>query len=145
MRSPSPTPEQIDLLQSSFVKVAPIADIAADLFYTRLFEISPQVRPLFRHDMSNQGRKLMTTMAPVVGILRNLEAVLPAVTTLAFKHVRYGVTPEHYAPVGEVLIWTLEKGPGDAFTAETRQAWLSTYAMLSGAMIAAAYGERAAA
>ena len=42
------TPDQIDLVQSSFAKVVPIADAAAELFYGRLFEIAPEVKPLFR-------------------------------------------------------------------------------------------------
>ncbi len=55
------TPEQVDLVQSSFAKVAPIADAAAGLFYNRLFEIAPQTKLLFHSDMAEQGRKLMTT------------------------------------------------------------------------------------
>jgi hemoglobin-like flavoprotein len=40
-------PRQKELVQSSFAKVAPIADQAADLFYNRLFEIDPSLRPMF--------------------------------------------------------------------------------------------------
>jgi hemoglobin-like flavoprotein len=123
----------------------PIADVAAELFYDRLFEIAPQVRPLFRRDMKNQGRKLMTTLAMVVGGLKNLEAMMPAIAGLAVKHVNYGVTAEHYEPVGEALIWTLERGLGPAFTPQTREAWMTAYGALSAAMIEAAYGQRAAA
>ncbi|RYF62188.1 MAG: hemin receptor, partial [Comamonadaceae bacterium] len=38
------TPHQIELVQSSFAKVVPIADQAAALFYARLFELAPDVR-----------------------------------------------------------------------------------------------------
>lgn len=139
------TSKQIDLVQSSFTKVVPIADIAAEVFYGRLFEIAPEVKPFFRHDMRKQGQKLMTTLAVVVGGLRNLEGILPAVKALAVKHVDYGVVPSHYERVGEALIWTLEKGLGEAFTTETRNAWLSAYQTLTGVMIAEAYGVKAAA
>jgi hemoglobin-like flavoprotein len=139
------TSDQIDLVQASFAKVVPIADVAAGLFYGRLFEIAPEVKPLFRNDMREQGRKLMTTLGLVVGSLKNLEAVLPAAKALAVKHVGYGVTAAHYEPVGAALIWTLEKGLGDDFTFETKKAWISTYGTLSGLMIAAAYGKEAAA
>jgi nitric oxide dioxygenase len=139
------TPAQIDLVQSSFAKVAPIADVAADLFYNRLFEIAPEVKPFFRHDMRQQGRKLMTTLGLVVGSLKNLDAILPAVKTLAVKHVGYGVVPAHYEYVGAALIWTLEKGLGEDFSPEARSAWLSTYTALSSVMIAEAYGVKAAA
>jgi nitric oxide dioxygenase len=138
------TPSQIDLVQSSFGKVAPIAEPAAALFYGRLFEIAPEVRPLFKGDMTDQGRKLMATLAVVVGGLKDLDAIAPAAQALAVKHVAYGVRAEHYTPVGEALIWTLEQGLGEAFDAPTREAWLAAYSTLSGVMIAQAYGEAAA-
>ncbi|MHB0952237.1 MAG: globin family protein [Allorhizobium sp.] len=131
------TPEDIDLVQSSFAKVVPIREAAASLFYGRLFEIAPEVKPLFKGDISEQGRKLMTTLGVVVNGLKNLEAIIPAAEGLAVKHVAYGVRAEHYPPVGEALIWTLEQGLGDDFTPETRAAWIAAYTTLSGVMIAA--------
>lgn len=135
------TPNQIDLVQSSFSKVAPIAEAAAAMFYGRLFESTPEVRHLFKDDISDQGRKLMATLAFVVGGLKDLNSILPAVCTLAVKHVDYGVTAEQYAPVGAALIWTLEQGLGADFDQPTRAAWLTAYSTLSGIMITAAYGE----
>src|SRR5580698_9324343 len=92
------TPDQINLVQSSFTKVVPIADVAAELFYARLFEIAPEVKRLFHGDMREQGRKLMTTLGVVVSGLKNLEAILPAAKALAVKHVGYGVAAADYAP-----------------------------------------------
>jgi hemoglobin-like flavoprotein len=137
------TPDQIDLVQASFAKVAPIAEAAADLFYSRLFEISPEVKPLFHGDMKEQGRNLMTTLGVVVSGLKSPDSILPAVKALAVKHVGYGVTAEHYAPVGAALIWTLEQGLGDAFTPDTRAAWIAAYELLSGIMIEEAYRKAA--
>lgn len=141
----SPTTFQIDLVQQSFAKVMPIAEQAAALFYGRLFDIAPEVRPFFKGDVSAQGRKLMTTLALVIGSLRNLAGIMPAVEALAVKHVGYGVEPSHYAKVGEALLWTLERGLGPDFTPEVKAAWSHTYGALSGAMISAAYGRSAAA
>lgn len=139
------TPDQVTLVQQSFSKVAPIADQAATLFYGRLFELAPEVKPLFKGDMTEQGRKLMGTLAVVVGGLTKLEAILPAASALAKKHVSYGVKPQHYTPVGAALLWTLEQGLGPAWTAETAEAWTSAYTTLSGYMIAEAYGKGVAA
>lgn len=138
------TPHQIMLVQASFTKVAPIVDVAAGLFYGRLFEIAPEVQPMFKGDIGEQGRKLMATLGTVVKGLGNIETILPAAKMLAVKHVSYGVKPEHYVPVGDALIWTLEKGLGDDFTPETRQAWLAAYGALSAAMIEEAYGKAVA-
>lgn len=133
------TPEQVSEIRASFSKVAPIAEQAAALFYGRLFEIAPEVRPLFKaSDMREQGRKLMGTLAVVVRGLDDLPALMPAVNALAVKHNGYGVTAAHYAPVGAALLWTLEQGLGEGFTPAVRDAWTNAYGTLSGAMIAAA-------
>jgi nitric oxide dioxygenase len=114
------------------------------LFYGRLFEIAPEVKPMFRGDMKEQGRKLMATLAVVVNGLANLAAILPAASALAQRHVGYGVKPGHYAPVGEALLWTLETGLGPEWTPELAAAWTAAYTTLSQFMIGEAYGRAAA-
>ena len=94
------TPTQVSLVQDSFAKVVPIADQAALIFYDRLFEIAPQVKPLFKGDMAKQRRALMGTLGVVVNGLSNLPTVLPAASALAKKHVGYGVEASHYSAVG---------------------------------------------
>ncbi|MEL7343831.1 MAG: globin family protein [Pseudomonadota bacterium] len=135
----------IDKIQASFSAVAPISDAAAEIFYARLFEIAPEVKPLFTGDMAEQGKKLMMTLGVVVGGLKDLDALLPVAADLAKRHVGYGVLPEHYPLVGEALIFTLGKGLGEAFTPDVETAWVGAYGTLSGAMIDAAYGSTEAA
>jgi nitric oxide dioxygenase len=132
------TPQQVHLVQQSFAKVSPIAEQAADLFYGRLFEIAPEVRPLFKNDMKAQGQKLMSTIALAVTSLDELPALLPVVQNLGRRHAGYGVTDDHYDIVGQALLWTLEKGLGADFTAETKAAWTEVYGVLADAMKSAA-------
>ena len=139
------TPDQVKLVQESFAKVAPISETAAVLFYDRLFEIAPKVRSMFPTDLTEQRRKLMATLAVVVGGLGNLESVLPAASALAKRHVSYGAKAEHYPVVGAALLWTLEKGLGDGWTPEVAEAWTAAYGTLSGFMISEAYGHPQAA
>jgi nitric oxide dioxygenase len=139
------TPDQIKLVQESFAKVAPISETAAVLFYDRLFEIAPQVKAMFPADMKEQRKKLMATLAVVVNGLGNLESILPAASALATRHVSYGAKKEHYPVVGAALLWTLEKGLGDAWTPELAEAWTTAYGTLSGFMISEAYGRPQAA
>jgi hemoglobin-like flavoprotein len=134
------TPEQITLVQDSFAKVAPISEQAAVIFYDRLFEVAPAVKAMFPADMTEQRKKLMATLAVVVNGLSNLESVLPAARALARRHVAYGAKPAHYPVVGGALLWTLEKGLGDAWTPEVAEAWTAAYRTLSGYMISEAYG-----
>lgn len=139
------TPQQIEIVQRSFAKVAPISDQAAKLFYGRLFEIAPDVKALFHGDMDEQGRKLMATLAVVVNGLGQLDAILPAASALAKRHVGYGVRPSHYAPVGEALLWTLQQGLGADWTPALADAWTAAYVTLSQFMIGEAYGREAVA
>ncbi len=111
------TNEQVQLVKESFEKVRPISETAADLFYTRLFELDPTLRTMFKGDMKEQGRKLMSSLALVVSGLDNIDSILPAIKRLGAKHVSYGVKSEQYDTVGEALLWTLGQGLGDAFTA----------------------------
>jgi hemoglobin-like flavoprotein len=139
------TPDQVKAIQDSFKLVAPISDQAAAMFYGRLFDVAPAVKPLFRGDMTEQGRKLMATLGVVVNSLGNLEAVLPAASALAKRHVDYGVKAEDYTPVGAALLWTLEQGLGEHWTPQLAEAWGAAYTLLSGYMIGEAYGHRVAA
>ena len=139
------TPDQVKLVQDSFAKVVPISETAAVLFYDRLFEIAPAVKAMFPADMTEQRRKLMMMLAAVVKGLDDLPSILPAASALATRHVSYGAKAEHYPVVGSALLWTLEKGLGDAWTRELAEAWTAAYGTLSGYMIGEGYGSAEAA
>ena len=128
------TPEKIALVQGSFKQVAPIADVAAHIFYDRLSETAPEVRSLFPEDMTEQKKKLMQMLGIAVNGLTNLDAILPAVQDLGKRHEGYHVTDAHYDSVGSALLFTLEKGLGDAFTPDVKDAWTETYVTLAGVM-----------
>jgi hemoglobin-like flavoprotein len=132
------TPDQVELVQQSFAKVAPIAGTAADLFYDRLFTIAPDVRSLFPNDLTEQKKKLMQIIATAVTNLHQVEKIIPAVEDLGRRHVGYGVTEKHYEPVGAALLWTLEQGLGPDFTPPVKTAWTEAYMTLAGVMQKAA-------
>ena len=133
------TPNQIALVQSSWENVKPISEQAAELFYGRLFELDPSLRPLFKGDMKEQGKKLMATLNLAVTSLTKLDDILPAVQDLGRRHVQYGVPDESYATVGQALLWTLEQGLGEEFTPDVKEAWAITYVTLSNVMLDAAH------
>ena len=134
------TPQQQRLVQTSFAQVTPIADAAAALFYARLFELDPSLRPLFKGDIAHQGRKLMQMLAIAVAGLHDLNTLVPAVRALGRRHVGYGVRDEHYETVATALLWTLEQGLGAAFTPDVRDAWATVYWLLADTMKAGAAG-----
>ncbi len=136
------TPNQIALIQSSWAGVVPIQEQAADLFYTRLFELDPNLRQLFKGDMVEQGRKLMTMLNTVVNSIDKLAALVPAVQSLGRRHADYGVQDSHYDTVASALLWTLQQGLGSAFTAEVEAAWVNAYTVLSQTMKDAADADK---
>ena len=129
---------QKELVQTSFEQVWPIADAAAALFYGRLFELDPTLRPLFKGDIKEQGRKLMEMIRLAVKGLDRPEALMPALAALGRRHAGYGVNKHDYETVGEALLWTLEQGLGPGFTPDVREAWEALYGFVAGAMREAA-------
>ena len=132
------TKQRIQLIRQSFALVVPISDTAAALFYQRLFELDPALRPMFPASLVGQGRKLMQMLGAVVGLLDRPAALIPTLESLGRRHVNYGIRDEHYATVGAALLWTLEQGLGAAFTPEVRAAWVALYEVVATTMQGAA-------
>lgn len=128
------TPEQKQLVKDSWAKVLPIQETAAELFYGRLFEIYPEVKPYFKGDMKEQGRKLMAMLNTAVTGLDNLDALIEPLKRSGKAHKDYGVKAEDYDKVGAAFLWTLEQGLGDAFTPEIEDAWTVTYSTVASVM-----------
>ena len=131
-------PQQIQLIQESFARISGASDIAAELFYSRLFTLDPQLRRLFRGDMKEQGRMLMGTLAIVVAGLEKLDSMVPAIEGLGRRHRGYGVRDEHYETVGRALLDTLRTALADAFTPDVESAWAKAYGALANTMKSAA-------
>ncbi len=132
------TPQQIELVKKTWVMVVPIADTAAELFYGRLFELEPSYREMFKNDMTEQGKKLMKTINIAVEALDDVEPLIPTLKQMGADHAGYGVVDRDYNVVGAALLWTLEKGLGEVFTDEVKNAWAAVYEVLANTMKAGA-------
>ena len=128
------TPQDVERVQSTWAKVVPIRDTAATLFYGKLFELDPALKPLFKGDMTAQGDKLMTMIDVAVKGLTRLDAIVPAVKALGQRHVGYGVKAKDYDTVAAALLWTLGQGLGDDFTPEVKASWTEVYTLLATTM-----------
>lgn len=132
------TSDEVALVQTSWQKVAPISDTAADLFYGKLFELDPALKDIFPDEMAEQKKKLMQTLAFAVNGLNDLEKIVPAVKALGERHVGYKVKDGHYDSVGQALLWTLKQGLGDGWNEELASAWTTVYTVLATTMKSAA-------
>jgi nitric oxide dioxygenase len=135
--------EEIAAIERTWERVAATPDDAAQRFYANLFAAHPQLRPLFRGDMREQGKKLMQTLALAVGSLQRPDAIREPVARLGARHVAYGVRREHYPLVGATLIGTLREALGAELTPEAQKAWQAAIALLAGWMIQGAEAENA--
>ena len=139
------TPQQIELVKKTWVMVVPIADKAAEMFYGRLFELEPCYREMFKHNITEQGKKLMKTINIAVEALDDVAPLIPTLKQMGADHAGYGVVDRDYNVVGAALLWTLEQGLGEAFTDEVKNAWAAVYEVLADTMKAgAAEAEKAA-
>ncbi len=128
------SPRTVELVQKSWGAVMPISEVAAKLFYDRLFELDPTVRPLFKPDLRDQKKKLMQTLAVAVDGLTNPAKLVPVLESLGARHAGYRVVDRHYDLVGAALLWTLREGLGEAFTVEVEQAWTEVYTVIADVM-----------
>jgi len=130
--------DHIRIIRESFAAVARRPDVTALLFYKRLFELDPALRPLFRPDLEEQGHKLMEVLGAAVRLLEHPEALSPVLEALGRRHVGYGVKEPHYDTVGAALLRTLSDALGDAFTPTAHEAWSGFYSLIAGTMKRAA-------
>jgi hemoglobin-like flavoprotein len=138
------TPQQKELVKQTWTMVVPIADTAAELFYGRLFELDPSVKPMFKGNMKEQGAKLMKTIGIAVSALDDLDPLIATLKDMGEKHAGYGVKDADYDTVAAALLWTLDKGLGDVFTGEVKNAWAAVYTTLADVMKQGASESKAA-
>lgn len=135
------TERQILLVKNSwklFRKIDP--KFIGEVFYGRLFQLMPSLKPLFTSNMTAQYAKLVDMLSLLIARLEKPEQFTEELVPLAVRHVQYGVRPTHYKLVGDALLWTMERGLGPDWTPETAEAWLTCYTLMSDIMIQASSG-----
>lgn len=132
------TPEQVELVQSSFDRVAPQASHLVKTFYDEVFRAAPQLRHIFPADMAEQRSKLIHTLTYAVNGLKFPHSIIPVVQALGVQHRDYDVDAGQYQVVGAALLHALEVTSGPSFTAAEREAWTACYGLLSSVMQEAA-------
>jgi hemoglobin-like flavoprotein len=126
----------LDALETSFDLVAPRGDELMEIFYARLFETAPAVKPLFAGtDMARQRGMLLSALVLLRRSLRDLDAVVATLRKLGARHVGYGAEPEHYPVVGAVLIGAMAEVAGDAWEQRFTEAWEQAFEVVAGAML----------
>jgi hemoglobin-like flavoprotein len=128
------TQDDIAQVQHSWRKVEPVKEIAAELFYTRLFELDPLLRSVCGDDMKDCHKRFTQVVSATVRGLARVDMLLPAVREFGLRHPLPGETEQHHANVATALLWMLEKALRSDFTPEVKAAWIKAYGLLSQTM-----------
>jgi hemoglobin-like flavoprotein len=94
----------------------------AHQFYTNLFATAPELRNLFSNNMIEQGNMLTHMLRGIIYCLSRPDLLEMGLISLGGQHRDYGVKPEHYPIVKQVLLATIKERLKE-FDAEVVQAW----------------------
>ena len=111
-----------------------MAGRAAEAFYSKLFQMRPDLRVLFRGDLDLQRQKFVHTLEMLIRVLDRPELLLPEAAELGHRHIAYGVLSSHYGVVGEALIGALRQELAGYFSPEVEQAWVALYELVGKVM-----------
>ena len=128
------TPQQVHLIRKSFAELARHDHVAALVFYRRLFELDPGLRPLFKNDIEEQSRKLLDMLGVLIAMLERPVGLELELKAMGARHLGYGVRDEHYASVGQALLDMLAEVLETRFTPEVREAWTQLYGAVEAVM-----------
>lgn len=138
------TSKTIHVLRSSFARVEALGHVAALIFYKRLFELAPQLRPMFPGAIEEQSKKLIDILSSAVGMLERPEDLRVALEQLGARHAGYGVKTEHYDVVGTALVDMLASVLAENFTPPVRAAWTGLYETIESTMLSGSARQNAA-
>ncbi len=132
------TPEAQQFIRRSFSQLEPLAGIVSLLFYQRLFNLAPGLRPMFTRDIEAQGVKLMAMLKSIIDSLEAPQDIVPALEEMGRRHTGYGVEDSHYDLVGQALLETFSDVLGSGFSSDARESWAAAYNWIAGCMKAGA-------
>lgn len=125
-------------LKTSWARVAANGDAVPSYFYAALFANNPDIRQMFPMSMAAQRDRLVSALGKIVSNVDNLDEAVPFVQGLGRDHRRFEVRSEHYQPVGEALLATLEHFLGAAWTPQLADDWTDAYGLVAQVMTEAA-------
>nr|AUV50087.1 globin-like protein [Exaiptasia diaphana] len=145
------TAQQIELVRDTWKDVKQDLEGHGVTFYTRLFTEHPETQQLFTfRDVEGidklkeddrfkfQAKRVMEMVGAAVDGLDDVPSLAGVLKDLGARHVKWNVKEEHYGPVGEALVFTLQTGLTEKFTTEVKEAWLAVYGIVADNMKAGA-------
>lgn len=132
------TPAEIATIKATVPALSAHGEAITKEFYRVLLSENPSLRPMFDPERQVDGRQPRALAAAILAYASNidrLETLEAPVDRIACRHIRFGVQPEHYPIVGDVLLRAIQTVLGEAATPGVLNAWGSAYHRLAAIMI----------
>jgi len=107
-------------LQTLYSRIDSEQHSFASRFYSRLFELDPNIERLFKSTgMEMQGKMVIQALGIGIKSLNNPEDFKAIFGSLGRRHAVYGVKPDFYPLIGQALTETCRASFGNRFDTET--------------------------
>ena len=125
----------LDVLETTFDRMAPRAEELLDVFYERLFATAPGILPLFTTvDRARQKATLLSTLPLLRTSLRSLGTLASTLGEVGARYPSCGLLPEHYPVVAAALLESFARITGDEWTPKMAIAWAEAIDLVGNAM-----------
>lgn len=126
--------KSIELVKSTVPALKEKGLAITQVFYKRMFEQNPEVKPMFnmaKQASGAQPKALAMAVLAAAQNIENLRAIGNAVAKIAEVHCDCMVKEEHYPIVGKHLLWAIKEVLGEAATKEIIDAWAKAYDVIA--------------
>ena len=114
----------------NFIQAIPISDIAAELFFSRLFGIDPGLRRQFEGDLLGRRRAFEWMIGAAVKGMPNLRPLIQALEAMAAPRSAESSVNRDCETLSDAFVSSLGKTLGPRFTVEMRKGWLAVFELL---------------
>lgn len=135
-------------LKESWKLVEPVKSEAGKAMFMRLFETHPNIQdtfPTFKgvslDELMNSrslylhAKRVMAAVENAINSLDDGEVLTESLTSLGQRHQAWSVTEDHFAVVGEALLWTLQDMLQSKCTSQVLEAWTELFKFITKTML----------
>ena len=106
-----------------------------DNFYSRLFDVHPMCRPMFKSGLKSQGKFLVKMISMAVSLINEPVKFQQTLIKLTETHNERGVKAIEYGIVVEVLFYALRRCLGEAYDRTIHNIWVRVVSRMLKVMV----------
>jgi hemoglobin-like flavoprotein len=128
------SPRQTLLIKLSWSHLSNRLEEIGETFYEVLFDLYPELRPMFRETMATQQQKFSTMMNHIVAQIQFPGKLEKDLAEMGTRHAGYGVTDDQYDKVMIAFLLAMEKKLKKNWDSETKEAWTMAFVYIGSQM-----------